>query len=583
MLYGIDTESYYSKTVNIAAQGHYHYLRHPECDIYMVSIVGEDGFRWVGRLEDAPWDVVAGHTWLHHNAAHEDEVFAAAKEKGQMPDVTGSEVFCTADMASYLGSPRSLAGACEHLFGLEVSKDVRDKMKGKRFDTLSDEMKREVEKYALTDSELCLRLWREHGYRWPEWERKLSLLTRRMGQRGVMVDRLLVEQYIGDLSRAVWEANKQIPWSEGAPALSYKKLCEECRKEGIRPPVSLAMDSDDCAAWEEQYGDTYPWVAAMRTKRRNNTLLKRFKTLHSRIRPDGRASLPLKYCGASTRRWSGSAGFNAQNMSRDELLGTEARRALVAKPGHKLVAVDLAQIEPRVMAVLTGDDALLDMLQRCDVYEAHARATMGYKRPESLKSLKDIPEFELMRRFAKARVLGLGYQCGAARFIEVAQFLAGLTLTAQESEKTVRDFRESNPKITRLWRKLQRALDASAGKDLTITLPSGNVLSYEKVSCREGDYTGMVSKHGKMMRVKLYGGLLCENLVQATARDIFGECLLRLDQHYDLVLQTHDEAVVEVPDATDAQDIVKLMTIPPSWMPNIPLAAEAVEGKNYAI
>jgi len=583
MIYGIDTESFYSKEVNISSLGHYHYLRHPECDIYMVSIAGDDGFRWVGRPEAAPWARVAGHTWVHHNAAHEDAVFLAAKEQGLMPDVTGSEVFCTSDMASYLGVPASLAGACEELFKLRVDKSVRDNMKGRRFDLQTPEFQAEVSKYALADAELCLRLWVEHGHKWPEWERKLSLLTRRMGQRGVLVDTGLVDTYIGDLSRLVWEADKQIPWASHSPALSYKKLCEQCRLEGIRPPVSLAMDSDDCASWEDEYGVRYPWVAAMRQKRRANMLLVRFNTMRSRVRWDGRVSMPLKYCGASTRRWSGSSGLNSQNMSREPLMGTEARRVLIAGPGRKLVAVDLAQIEPRVLAVLSGDDVMLETLQRCDIYEAHARNTMGYDRPEALKALKDEPRYELMRRFAKARVLGLGYQCGSDKFVVVAKNLAGLTITAEESVRMVREFRESNPKIVRLWRKMQRAVEASVGSDLTITLPSGNTLAYKRIACRDGDYSGMVSKYGRMCRVKLYGGLLVENIVQATARDIFGEALLRLEEKYDLVLQTHDEAVCEVPAGVSADELCALMVIPPSWMPNIPLAAEAVEGVNYAI
>lgn len=51
----------------------------------------------------------------------------------------------------------------------------------------------------------------------------------------------------------------------------------------------------------------------------------------------------------------------------------------------------------------------------------------------------------------------------------------------------------------------------------------------------------------------------------------------------ELVLQTHDEAVAEVDESTDASTVSQHMTVAPSWMPGIPLATEAVEGTHYAL
>jgi len=65
---------------------------------------------------------------------------------------------------------------------------------------------------------------------------------------------------------------------------------------------------------------------------------------------------------------------------------------------------------------------------------------------------------------------------------------------------------------------------------------------------------------------------------------VFATRLLRIAKAgHSLILQTHDEAVPEVDEALDKQAIVDLMTVVPDWMPSLPLAAEAAEGKSYAI
>lgn len=184
--------------------------------------------------------------------------------------------------------------------------------------------------------------------------------------------------------------------------------------------------------------------------------------------------------------------------------------------------------------------------------------------------------------------LGLGYGCGKDKFVLVAKILAGLDISLQESEKVVNDFRNQNPKITGLWRRLQAALVRAASepdRTLTLKLPSGNTLVYRDVrNTGNGSYDALVCKQGRMLRVKLYGGLLTENLVQSVARDIFALGLLEVDaQGIPLVLQTHDEAVTELPEQFDTGIVVTCLAKPPVWMPDIPLAAEASEGTNYCL
>ena len=71
---------------------------------------------------------------------------------------------------------------------------------------------------------------------------------------------------------------------------------------------------------------------------------------------------------------------------------------------------------------------------------------------------------------------------------------------------------------------------------------------------------------------------MAENASQALARDIFSDMLVRIDEAgYKIVLHVHDEVVVEadVDQAEESlQHILKIMSEPPDWIPDIPLAAE---------
>jgi len=65
---------------------------------------------------------------------------------------------------------------------------------------------------------------------------------------------------------------------------------------------------------------------------------------------------------------------------------------------------------------------------------------------------------------------------------------------------------------------------------------------------------------------------------QALARDIFSDMMLRVDAAgYPVILHVHDEMVCEVPEENAEQalaDILGIMHTAPSWIPDIPVAAE---------
>ena len=114
-----------------------------------------------------------------------------------------------------------------------------------------------------------------------------------------------------------------------------------------------------------------------------------------------------------------------------------------------------------------------------------------------------------------------------------------------------------------------------------IVLPSGRKLTYVKPKMgtnRFGSesvtYEG-VGEQKKWLRLESYGPKFVENIVQATARDILAEAMLRLEATgYRIVMHVHDEAVIEAPADTSLEEIAAIMGQTPSWADGLLLRAD---------
>jgi hypothetical protein len=423
------------------------------------------------------------------------------------------------------------------------------------------------------------------------------------------------------------------------------KIAQYARECNIPLPTTTGAKSEEFQEWERVYGERFPVIKAVQTWRKTNRLLKVYEQIKSRIRDDGRMELQLCYFGAqATGRWSGKpgggvregedeTGLNMQNLPKDTVylkadgsLGTvddyvdkvDTRSVFIAPEGKKYVIADLSQIEPRCLAWLCGDeDFLVPIRQGQSPYEAHARASMGWTGGK----LKD--QDKAQYAFAKARVLSLGYAAGWQKFISMAAMYIGDPVTfatifnqpvdpADEQKflqylvaidrkdlvntyssipldvkqvwvnswLQVTSYRDTNPKITSLWAKLQKRFKIAGARkeDFFVTLPSGRKLAYFEPR----NYDQKATRYRGGPRTKVYGGLITENITQATARDVFGEGILRLERAgYPVLWHVHDEAICEVVESADENKIVELLAQPPEWMKDLPVGAEAETSKHY--
>jgi len=588
--YALDYETYYDKRCSIRTLGPRGYFSHPDFDAYMVSVVGDDGTKFCGHPKDFDWNLLIGNRVLSHNASFDQALYLFGVEQNWWPSVEFAEWHCTADMVSFLGLPRSLKNASAVALGIELDKSTRDNMSGKSWESMPEDFKKEVIEYALKDSEYCLELWQRLSDQWPERARKISTTNRAVVMGGIPIDQELLSQSIAKINKTLFDTENLIPWIDDKPILSRIAFNEECNKVGLEPPESLAMDDTDANEFLDTNGEKYPWIGAVRNYRRINALKRKLESFDKATMDDGRYYGGLMYFGAHTGRFSGSGGnLNLQNLPRGEMFGVDLRSLIAAPEGRKLLAVDLSQIEVRTLCWLAGDKETMDEIAKSDdIYEAFAvRFGLWDREKGSLKKVD--PK---LRHAVKAMVLGCGYGCGAKKFSTIAN------ITHDESLEAVGLYRKKMTKVVDLWKSYNDDLWACTNPQLSgpnfkhemeIPLPSGRVLKYGNISLRQKDerteYTAFMLKHSKKIPVRLYGGLLAENASQALARDIFCDMLCRIhDAGLKIIFHVHDEVVLEVPEESaelDLQRVIEIMSSPPEWIPDIPLAAEGAILSHY--
>lgn len=617
----LDFETFYVKEeYSVRDLGNWRYTHDSRFDPYLISVYdGENS--WVGEPKNFNWDALEDASLLlAHNAAFDSSVTNALVEQGKAPKFLLQKPWqCTANLGAFLTSERALANVVKVLEGRMLSKAARDEMNKKTWaDVVNTPFGKKLADYALADSIEAHNIWAKYSHRWSDFEQRLSTLTMKQCARGVAINQDLLNQYIKVLQEVIFNLEKKMPWTKrGGKPTSPKAIAEECRMAGIPAPPVKDHDEEGFYAWQATFGPKYDWVYFAGKWRSLRKLLSSLQTIRERIRPDGTIDFSLLYFGAHTGRWSGGgSGLNFQNFRKIPLFIKDMclidpptkvtaaelkawvaanvdfildiRKLLVPRPGKKMICSDLSQIEPRVLAWFVGAWEFLNLLKDgMSPYEAHARLSMGW----TAGKLKN--EDPIKYNLAKVRVLSLGYGAGWEKLITMAAEY-DVFLEELESRQTVVDFRTTNKPIVDFWYSLDndfRKTELEKG-DFVMGLPSGRELRYRSVRRelklkqnrttkkmeKQYVYTAQVGDE----RVETYGGKLTENLVQATARDIFAGQVLELEDSGVPVLWTvHDEAVCEVDQDVQPRDIEHVMSKCPEWMPGLPLAAEAQEVPHY--
>jgi DNA polymerase family A len=508
--------------------------------------------------------------------------------------------------------------------------NVLDKTKGVR--DLPDDLMQQLGQYCAVDVELCKLIFTKMIQGFPQSELELIDLTVRMFCDPVLhIDIPRVEK---ELEREIKEREQLIADSgtDIKSLSSSDKFAAELRKLGIDPPTKISPTTNkgtwafsktdlDFIDLKTHHDERVRKLVAGRLAAKSTIGESRANRFLSVGKDNKKLPVYLNYFGAHTGRWSAGNKMNLQNLKR----GGELRKSIIAPEGHVIVVADSAQIEARVTAWLAEDAELLTLFaEKADVYKHMASEI--YQIPTDTVT-KD------QRFIGKIAVLGLGYGMGHAKFqhtLATGAMGPAVELSTDECMRIVKMYRLKRMQITWLWHNMELMLHRMIGKregtlgplwndnQYRIWLPNGLYLQYPFLSAdwdninekyvdfRYYDYEAgvrriMGGKVSKEEGKRIYGGLATENVVQALARIIVGDQMLRIannlketsgvpvagsgPEYRRVVTMTHDEVVVCVP-AAEADDTLKMMLREMStalpWCSDIPLSAEGGYDVNYS-
>jgi DNA polymerase len=305
------------------------------------------------------------------------------------------------------------------------------------------------------------------------------------------------------------------------------------------------------------------------------------------------------------------------------------RGMLVAAPGHDLIASDYSAIEAVVLAELAGEEWRREVFRtHGKIYEMSASKISGVPFEEMMEHRKRTGQHHPLRKtIGKVAELASGYQgwVGAWKAFGADEFMS-----EEEMKTAILKWRAESPNIVEFWGGQTRRLPFGGsvqeyygieGAAISAVLVSGQEFSHRGVTyfC-QGDvlYCRLLSgryltyhrprlepsqkrfgehslsyegwntnpKNGPIgwIRMQTWGGRLVENLVQATARDIQREALVRQERAgYKIVLHVYDENVAEVPEGWGSvEEFEMIMSTMPAWAADWPVrAAGGWRGKRY--
>lgn len=336
----------------------------------------------------------------------------------------------------------------------------------------------------------------------------------------------------------------------------------------------------------------------------------------------GRIFEILAYHYAHTKRWAGR-GIQVQNFPRPENEPTDSidfsldahdlssivkarrpglqdplgfiknllRRIFLPDSGQTFYCGDWSKIEPTVLFWLTG---LGDIPNKW--YEDMAATIYGL-------TIDQIGKESEERQVGKAAALGCGYGLGPVGFQGNVFKSTGLRLGEDTCKRAVYAYRGKYPQIVKFWGDLERGMRHAAEgmnvklcdgkihilplqvkgkesyKNLQIILPSGGRLFYHDVRVNEGRISFDISQG---FRKDVYGGLLCEHVTSATAREILVPAIWRLEQAgFDVLNTVHDELWAQSHKDNLEEKFLELMCINPSWCKDMKITADGGAGRRY--
>jgi hypothetical protein len=618
----IDFETYYDKDYSLSKMTTEAYVRDPRFEVIGVGV----------KVNDHPTDWYSGNdpgkflrsldyrdkAILAHNTAFDGAILSW--HFGIKPKLW-LDTFSMARPLHNITVGGSLKALAAHYRLGDKGDEVLRTIGMRRRDFTPEAMQRFAD-YCVQDVDLTYRMFRRLAKGFPAQEVSIiDLVIRLYTEPSIELDTELLNRHLTEVverKQSLVESLGLDMTEDEAKSLlmSNEKFAAALRAYGVDPPMktskttgqkTYAFSKTDTAFTKMMNHEDEPVAALVSARLGVKSTIEESRT-RSLLGVASRGPLPimLNYYGAHTGRFSGGDKMNLQNLPR----GGALRQSLRAPDGKLMIACDSSQIEARVVAWVAGQhDLLRAFAEGRDVYSEFASEVYGKKVTKSDK---------LERFVGKTCILGLGYGMGAAKFRDTLALGMGgikVEIEAGEAHRIVTLYRSKNVHIAALWNRCNHALSHVLGGveyaiaphilPSLVTTPEGirlpNRLSirYPALTSTSDGYKyagdtrtlrtiiknrvlGAPPPHDMMTRI--YGGKVVENIVQALARIVVADQMLEISNRYKVVLQVHDEVVVlcDKREANEAKDfMMQVMSTPPAWAPDLPVACEADIGETY--
>lgn len=149
---------------------------------------------------------------------------------------------------------------------------------------------------------------------------------------------------------------------------------------------------------------------------------------------DGRLRTNFNLHGTTSGRLSSSGKLNMQQLPRDD---PSVKGCIKAKPGYKIVAMDLTTAEVYVAAVLSGDTSLMEVFKSGGNFHSTI-AQKVFKLPCEPDEV--VEKFPLQRQMAKAITFGIMYGAGANKISQEISKSSGNYCSPQEAQELIDDY-----------------------------------------------------------------------------------------------------------------------------------------------
>ena len=280
--------------------------------------------------------------------------------------------------------------------------------------------------------------------------------------------------------------------------------------------------------------------------------------LPHQIATDGRIHCQLNQTVAATGRLS-SSDPNLQNIPIRSEMGRRIRRAFVAENGNKIISADYSQLELRLLAHITQDPVMLEAFQKGeDIHARTARLVFGAKTDAELKEA---------RRFAKIVNFAIAYA------IEPWGLSQRVGISRQEAKKVIEDYYNTYKGV----RRYMEEVPVRAREHGYVRSIYGRIRPLPGITDRNANIRKAAEREAINMPI------------QGTASDIVKIAMLHVDEEFKrnglaarLLMQVHDELLVEVPD----KEVDKVTEILKHEMEtavslDVPLVADVGVGENW--